>query len=402
MKNKNGITLIALVVTIIVLLILAGVTISLVVGQNGIVGKANVAKVKQDAASVLEQLQLKAFDLDIDGYIQGGYVDKVQQLKAEGYIDSGNRINMQKLLGSNISTGNGTGTSDVYKIEQTQEGYNLVYYDEKGVASVIDMIAKMEYTAEEYFEFDEATGTISLKNSDSYYDYNYVENPFTDKETPLKEYIIPPTYQGKKVEKIGKFKAKGIETIVIPEGVTRIEASKFSFMPLLKSVILPNSVSVIENGAFRKCTALENITMSNVEEIGDSAFDGCTSLKNITLPDSITTIGNYGFAGTGLEQIEIPKGITTIGGAVFGGCKDLKNVTLPDTLTTIQLVAFSNCSSLTKIIIPSSVTTIEGRVFEECTNLTNIYCEAPSKPAGWVSNWNEGTTATVTWGYTGI
>ena len=44
MHRKNGITLIALVVTIIVLLILAGITISLVFGSNGVIQKAQDSK----------------------------------------------------------------------------------------------------------------------------------------------------------------------------------------------------------------------------------------------------------------------------------------------------------------------------------------------------------------------
>lgn len=43
-KNEKGITLVALVITIIVLLILAGVTLSMVMGDSGIFGKANSAK----------------------------------------------------------------------------------------------------------------------------------------------------------------------------------------------------------------------------------------------------------------------------------------------------------------------------------------------------------------------
>ena len=43
MKNQKGITLIALVITIIVLLILAGVTISLTVGKNGALSRARTA-----------------------------------------------------------------------------------------------------------------------------------------------------------------------------------------------------------------------------------------------------------------------------------------------------------------------------------------------------------------------
>lgn len=49
-KKERGITLVALVVTIVVLLILAGVSISLVVGQNGIVTKSQAAKTNYTAA----------------------------------------------------------------------------------------------------------------------------------------------------------------------------------------------------------------------------------------------------------------------------------------------------------------------------------------------------------------
>ena len=47
-KTSNGITLIALVITIIVLLILAGVTIATLTGDNRILGKAKTAKTTND------------------------------------------------------------------------------------------------------------------------------------------------------------------------------------------------------------------------------------------------------------------------------------------------------------------------------------------------------------------
>ena len=51
MKNNKGITLVALVVTIVVLLILAGVSINLVLGNNGIIAKAKDAETKSAEAS---------------------------------------------------------------------------------------------------------------------------------------------------------------------------------------------------------------------------------------------------------------------------------------------------------------------------------------------------------------
>ena len=49
-RNNKGITLIAMVVTIIVLIVLAGVTINLVIGENGIITKAKEQKIQQEVA----------------------------------------------------------------------------------------------------------------------------------------------------------------------------------------------------------------------------------------------------------------------------------------------------------------------------------------------------------------
>ena len=56
LKSKKGITIIALVVTIVILLILAGVSINLVLGNNGIVKKAQESKKKYKIAEIYEKL----------------------------------------------------------------------------------------------------------------------------------------------------------------------------------------------------------------------------------------------------------------------------------------------------------------------------------------------------------
>ena len=58
LKNKKGITLIALVVTIVVLLILAGTAIAMLTGDNGIIKKAQLAKKLTEESSEKEKLQL--------------------------------------------------------------------------------------------------------------------------------------------------------------------------------------------------------------------------------------------------------------------------------------------------------------------------------------------------------
>ena len=57
-KSKKGVTLIALVITIIVLLILAGVTIATLTGDNGILTKAQSTKIQSERASIKEQIEL--------------------------------------------------------------------------------------------------------------------------------------------------------------------------------------------------------------------------------------------------------------------------------------------------------------------------------------------------------
>lgn len=59
-KKERGITIIALVVTIVVLLILAGVSISLIINRNEIISKAEVAKQETEIADEKEKINLSA------------------------------------------------------------------------------------------------------------------------------------------------------------------------------------------------------------------------------------------------------------------------------------------------------------------------------------------------------
>lgn len=71
MKKERGITLIALVITIIVLLILAGVTINLVIGENGIIEGATGAKEIQKKAEVKEKIEIAILDMEAEEIKKG-------------------------------------------------------------------------------------------------------------------------------------------------------------------------------------------------------------------------------------------------------------------------------------------------------------------------------------------
>ena len=69
--QNSAITLIALIITIIVLLILAGVTLNMVMGENGIFGKANNAKNKTEVAQYEEELRMCVLELQTDAATNG-------------------------------------------------------------------------------------------------------------------------------------------------------------------------------------------------------------------------------------------------------------------------------------------------------------------------------------------
>lgn len=89
MKKQKGITLVALVVTILVLLILTGITISLMIEENGILNYAKEAKVKTEEELAREKLELVLLELQAkkhldDTYNETDYIDK--QIRKNGMM----------------------------------------------------------------------------------------------------------------------------------------------------------------------------------------------------------------------------------------------------------------------------------------------------------------------------
>ena len=76
MKNNKGITLIALVVTIVILVILAGISIYFVLGENGVVSKAQFGSNNYKQAEANEQAQLAKADEYIEGSREQITIDK--------------------------------------------------------------------------------------------------------------------------------------------------------------------------------------------------------------------------------------------------------------------------------------------------------------------------------------
>lgn len=133
-------------------------------------------------------------------------------------------------------------------------------------------------------------------------------------------------------------------------------------------------VTDIGNSAFRECTGLTSIQISNkITNIDDYAFYGCSGLTYITIPCSVTNIGIYAFASCScLKSIQIPDGIPNINNGTFRECTNLTHITMPDNITSMGYYTFYGCTGLTSITIPNSVTSVGYYTFYGCSGLTSI------------------------------
>ena len=182
---------------------------------------------------------------------------------------------------------------------------------------------------------------------------------------------------GEEVEHIPAYLCNNLRllnTIVIPNSVTTIGNGAFAWCRGLTTVTIGNSVTTIGYRVFASCTGLTEVSIPNsITTIGEKAFNGCTGLTEITIPNSVTDIGNLAFAGcTGLTEVSIPNSVTSIGSSAFSNCRGLKTVTIGNSVTTIGNWAFASCTGLTEVSIPNSVTTIGDGAFDSCTGLTKV------------------------------
>ena len=211
----------------------------------------------------------------------------------------------------------------------------------------------------------------------------------TDKGIVIKRYYgresnprIEREYGGISVVEIDDFAFKScyrLETITIPDGVTRIGDGAFQTCTNLVSVNIPNEVQIIGDAAFAWCSHLISVNIPNgVIEIGESAFNMCEGLTTVNIPDGVTEIRDYVFYGCkSLIAISIPESVTIIGVGVFDDCTSLKTVSIPDGVIKIGGYAFRGCTSLYSTSIPDSVIEINNDVFSDCPNLV-ITCSLDS------------------------
>ena len=334
LKEKKGFTLVALIVTVIVLLILAGVTIATLNGDNGILTKADEAKLSTELSRYKEELEL---------------------YKVEKYNENRN-----------------------FEEETLTAGKVELNYNTKESGETGNIKTIIPDISDEYFEKLEVIKGELLINTQNENEVRVAQrlgievNPYDIRDGVLwssnGNLLLMDENTG---------------SLTIPDSVTAIGEGAFANLEGLRTIIIPSTVKRIERNAFRNNTTLETVimqekvnsdgTIEGVEYIGTNAFMECTNLTTVQMSNSVNEFGSQVFyLDSSLKTIKLSDRMTYIPEYMFSLCANLEIVDIPEGVTEIRGRAFSDCSKLTTIKIPKSVTYIDSTAFNSCLKLVNI------------------------------
>ncbi|MBQ9084673.1 MAG: leucine-rich repeat domain-containing protein [Clostridia bacterium] len=214
--------------------------------------------------------------------------------------------------------------------------------------------------------------------------------------------VIPSTHNGLPIIQINSYAFQNctdITSIVVPDSVTLIEEAAFSGCSYVESITLPfvgkerlenalNEIALFgyifgthsydggvetnqpsslgDNYISYIPSTLRNVTITGGNLLSN-AFYNCKSLTNVTIQDSVTKIGSSAFYGcTGLTSVIIRGGVTQIGPSAFYGCTSLTSISIPNSITGIGFNAFCLCTSLANIEVDEENTkykSIDGNLY---------------------------------------
>lgn len=148
----------------------------------------------------------------------------------------------------------------------------------------------------------------------------------------------------------------------------------------LKSVDIPENISILFDSTFLGCSSLEEINLENIREFkGGEIFEDCISLRNIgRLNDNVKVLTENMFNNCRNLQISDINNVVEIEDNCFFNCKKL-NDTVVKNIITIGERSFSGCSSFNNVKF-NCVEYIGKEAFSNCPNLTEVVFEGSVCP----------------------
>lgn len=188
-------------------------------------------------------------------------------------------------------------------------------------------------------------------------------------------------------DKLGTSYASGsIYYIEFPYGMTKCMSNSIFGRdndvkpePNFVEVVIPDSVTVMDQQAFRRMNSCKKVTLSkNLKEIPSWAFCGSTMLETIVFPEGslLESIGNSFSGCTSLSSINLENctKLKTLGGSAFDSCTSLRKLALPDSIQTIGAKAFYKIGEfeLASDYLPKNLTSIGTHFLSGCTVVNEV------------------------------
>lgn len=239
--------------------------------------------------------------------------------------------------------------------------YFLLQDQLKGVlASVLDGTSEMTSLKLENFGL--------IPTDKSYFDYVKNADGISYKLTGYhsdgpKDLVIPAYIEGLPVTTISNnaFDSKGLTSVILPETLTIIENGTWSdtlgytgafHNNQIKELKLPSSLVHLGYASFQS-NLIEKLDLGLVQFISHAAFES-NRLKTLVIPTTVTRIGGQSFSHNQLTSVTLPESVTQIDSFAFW-INDIKSLTIPKSVTTIGIAIVVNNTNLTEFKLPSAL-----------------------------------------------
>ncbi len=246
-------------------------------------------------------------------------------------------------------------------------------------------------------------GDRAVNPENTYVSYIFGGNSYEDNANLPASLTTINILGGEIIDDYAFYGCIALSNISIPDSVKSIGEEAFYRCSSLISVTIGNGVTSIGKDVFYGCSSLNTVNIKDISAWCNISFGNDLAnplhyarnlylngalVKELIIPEGVTIIDSYAFYNcSSLTSITIPDSVTSIGYNAFRGCSSLTSATIGNSVTSIGSYAFSYCRSLTSVTIGNSVTSIGNDAFYDCSNLTTITIPDSVTSIGYEVDW---------------
>ena len=203
------------------------------------------------------------------------------------------------------------------------------------------------------------SGTLSIPKGISYIGASNLSG-----NSVMNRALLPSTIS---VISKGAFNSSQITHFYLPDSVIELGGDVFC-MSKIEWCKYGTAITNTGYGTFVLCSNLKTVIIpDNITQIDQSTFLDCSSLTCINIPNTVRSISNNSFADSGLVNITIPRSVTNIDTYAFRMCNDLEEVYIYGEGCTIGNAAFYQCKKVNTILIQATeINSIGASCFMDC------------------------------------